>query len=116
MELSVIIHDARNKTPNIKLKREVHDNWMILKSVDTNPILLDENRQQVFLTVEDAIANDWQYENAALTKEKLLELIATLDNNGDVESNHAKLDDWLIDYINDKDIRKAFNSIDRWYA
>ena len=36
--------------------------------------------------------------------------------NGDEEVIHIKMDDELLEYINDKEITDAFDKIDKWYA
>jgi hypothetical protein len=52
-----------------------------------------------------------------MTKEELLEKLAYLrKHNWDTEANHGEADDLLLEYINDKDIKKAFEEIEKWYA
>lgn len=34
----------------------------------------------------------------------------------DIESGHAIADDLLIKYIDDEDIKKAYDEINKWYA
>lgn len=56
-----------------------------------------------------------------MTKEELLrELISfqvkTKDMYWDQEGAHIRADEALLEYINDEEIKKAYNSIDKWYA
>jgi len=51
-----------------------------------------------------------------MTKEELLSILKELQENGDQEIAHAKADDALLEYINDEDVSKAFEEIDKWYA
>lgn len=45
------------------------------------------------------------------------ELIRILKRDtGDKEVDHGNADDALLDFINDKEITEAFNSVDKWYA
>lgn len=50
----------------------------------------------------------------------LPELIAALNAisgfSEDQEKDHIAADNLLLDYINDPDVRKAFEAIDKWYA
>ena len=49
----------------------------------------------------------------------LLEMLANClrrNEDGDTESIHMEADAALLDYINDKDITKAFHAIYKWYA
>ena len=50
-----------------------------------------------------------------MTKE---ELIAALKecNSKDKERDHTKADELLIAYINDKDVKAAYDAIGKWYA
>lgn len=53
-----------------------------------------------------------------MTKKQLvkkLELIAT-QLNDDPEVAHAKADEVLLDYINSKEVKYAWNKIKKWYA
>lgn len=48
-------------------------------------------------------------------KEKLIQaLVALVD--GDTERNHEAADNLIIEYINDKEIKKAYEDIDKWFA
>lgn len=50
-----------------------------------------------------------------MDKAELIEILKDLVV-GDIEINHSKADDALLDFINDDEIRKAWNNIDKWYA
>lgn len=50
-----------------------------------------------------------------MTKDELIEALESYANY-DNETAHIMADDALLDYINDDEIRKAFNAIDKWYA
>lgn len=41
---------------------------------------------------------------------------ATGHGGTDVEHDHAEADDLLIEYINDPEIEKAYDRIEKWYA
>jgi hypothetical protein len=52
-------------------------------------------------------------------REKLLNTLRELaepKTHSDIEANHAKADDALLEYINDKDITEAYKKIEKWYA
>ncbi len=49
-------------------------------------------------------------------KELLIKGLKMQQRNCDTESAHSIADSFLLDYINDKDIRKAFEDIPKWYA
>lgn len=50
-----------------------------------------------------------------ITKEQLIAILK--DNcDKDLERAHERSDDALLNYINDPDVTKAFNSVDKWYA
>lgn len=51
-----------------------------------------------------------------MTKEVLLDKLRELASSSDLESAHSDADDLLIDFINDSEIRKAYDKIDKWYA
>ena len=50
-----------------------------------------------------------------MTKEQLLIELGKC-NKYDNEEGHLKADQLLLEFINDKDIEKAFDNIDKWYA
>lgn len=51
-------------------------------------------------------------------KEELInELNAIADNGGyDQENNHVMADELLLKYIDDSEIKEAYDKIDKWYA
>jgi hypothetical protein len=51
-----------------------------------------------------------------MTKRKLLEILAGCERSPDTETAHADADDALIEFINDNDIKKAYEKIAKWYA
>lgn len=51
-----------------------------------------------------------------MSKKELIEKLTELFNNKDTEESHIYADKFLIDYINDEDIKMAYNSIHKWYA
>ena len=53
-----------------------------------------------------------------MDKEKLINELKKLSSNvnNDFEMTHWKADELLIKYINDKDIKKAFDNVGKWYA
>lgn len=53
-----------------------------------------------------------------MTKEEAVETLRAIAeaSHSDPESAHADADDVLLNYIDDADIRAAFESVARWYA
>lgn len=51
-----------------------------------------------------------------MTKEALIERLKTLAEWDDNEAAHIEADDALIEYIDDNDVKEAFDSIRKWYA
>jgi hypothetical protein len=51
-----------------------------------------------------------------MSKEELLKKLKEYEGLGDTEMAHGYADDVLIEFINDKDIEKAYEKIDKWYA
>ena len=59
-----------------------------------------------------------------MSKEELLkelkEIVSDIEKAGeeyyDLEGSHIRADNLLLDYINDEEVREAFNDIDKWYA
>ena len=51
-----------------------------------------------------------------LTKEQLLRKLKFLSMLADLEIAHSEADQALLDFIDDDEIRSAFNSLDKWYA
>lgn len=50
-----------------------------------------------------------------ISKKKLIEILKD-SQNGNYEDAHSSADSALLDYINDKEITEAFNSVERWYT
>ena len=50
-----------------------------------------------------------------MTKEELLKALNEC-HTGDEERDHKKADDLLLEFINDTEIKLAFESIKKWYA
>lgn len=54
------------------------------------------------------------------TKQELLECLqalkTTLDHVNDREEIHLVADRLLLEYINDEEVNKIYNSIDKWYS
>lgn len=49
--------------------------------------------------------------------EKLIEELNKIAKNAyDEESDHSQADKLLLEFINNEEVTKAFNSIDKWYA
>jgi hypothetical protein len=61
-----------------------------------------------------------------MTREKLLDRLRYIKSDielknrvgdfPDLEISHKVADNLLLDYINDKDVTKAFNNIEKWYS
>lgn len=51
-----------------------------------------------------------------MTKEELLAKLKECEEGGDVEGGHYDADAALIEYINDPDVREAYERIEKWYA
>lgn len=53
-----------------------------------------------------------------MTKDELIESLQALANlsGDDPETAHAEADDLLIEFINDAEIKAAYDSIVKWYA
>lgn len=49
-------------------------------------------------------------------QEALRELKAIEANQGDIERDHARADDILLELIDDEEISEAYYDIDKWYA
>lgn len=50
-----------------------------------------------------------------MTKAKLILELKKL-KGADPEAEHSRADDLLIDFIDDEDIKRAFNNVNKWYA
>jgi hypothetical protein len=57
-------------------------------------------------------------EGGGVTKEQLLAKLIELkaDPPGDAEAIHWEADRALLDFIDDKEIEKAFDALEKWYA
>jgi len=51
-----------------------------------------------------------------MTRQELLERLKEINENSDTEGGHIEADEALIEYINDEDIKKAYDDIRKWYA
>lgn len=51
-----------------------------------------------------------------MTKQELLDKLKECKLGNDLESQHIEADDLLLEYINDPDITKEYNSWDKWYS
>lgn len=51
-----------------------------------------------------------------MNKEELLNILLEDEYSIDPEAHHAQCDDALLEYINDKQISKAFKLRTKWYA
>lgn len=52
-----------------------------------------------------------------MEKEELIKKLKMIfDLNGDVESAHAKADEALLEFINDKEVTETYDMIEKWYA
>lgn len=51
-----------------------------------------------------------------MTKEELIKKLEELQKDTDLERSHGEADDLLLEYINDNDIREAYDKLDKWYA
>lgn len=51
-----------------------------------------------------------------MTKAELIEKLEELHDGWDHEANHGKADDLLIEFINDPEVKEAFDKIEKWYA
>ena len=51
-----------------------------------------------------------------MTRKFLLARLRILSKDGDPETAHVEADKLLLDYINDEEIREAFDSWNKWYA
>lgn len=51
-----------------------------------------------------------------LTKKQLLRKLEKCAKDYDIESAHCDADALLVDYLDDDEIREAYNKIEKWYA
>ena len=56
-------------------------------------------------------------ENGCINKELAIENLKKIQEyNGDPEAAHGYADDLLIEFIDDEEIKKEFDKIEKWYA
>ena len=65
--------------------------------------------------------SDWKDEaksvpSPQLNRDQLLRMLSQLQYSGDAEAVHYEADLFLLSYIADEDITRAFLSLKRWYA
>lgn len=58
-------------------------------------------------------ASEKKYADA---KAQLLEKLRELAVGGDPEICHGEADELLLNYINDDEVKQAFDAIEKWYA
>ena len=51
-----------------------------------------------------------------MTKEELIVQLKSWHGPTDAEIAHDKADALLLDYIDDEEVRQAFDAIEKWYA
>ncbi len=51
-----------------------------------------------------------------MTKEELIERLKTIQEYNNPEVAHYEADQALLEFIGDEEIKKLFNSLERWYA
>jgi len=51
-----------------------------------------------------------------MNKQELLIILKDEAGNDDLEVAHSNADEALLKFINDPEITKAFDNIDKWYA
>ena len=56
----------------------------------------------------------WAKKICIMTKEELIDKLNGLCS--DPEENHIEADELLLEFINDEDVKEAFQSIYKWYA
>lgn len=47
---------------------------------------------------------------------ELIEKLESLQSSKDTEAAHGDADDALIEFINDEEVKKEWEAIDKWYA
>lgn len=93
---------------------ELNDFYKLL-----NIIIEDESEEDEYCVFPKAYVDGYRKgqeftkEENKKKKENLLELLEELSNLKDVEIAHAEADEALIKYINDRDIAKAFEKIEK---
>ena len=51
-----------------------------------------------------------------MNKKELVKELKALQNDDDNETSHSNADSLLLEYIDDKEVKEAFNKIEKWYA
>lgn len=51
-----------------------------------------------------------------MNKEKLIQKLKVLQGQRDIEATHIEADELLLQFIDDKDITKEYNAIDKYYV
>jgi len=51
-----------------------------------------------------------------MNKTELLQKLKDLSESYDTEGAHVRADEAIIEYINDVEIKSAFEEIEKWYA
>jgi hypothetical protein len=51
-----------------------------------------------------------------MTKKELIRDLTELKNSKDTESAHIDADELLVEFINDPEIKAAYDAIRKWYA
>ena len=52
-----------------------------------------------------------------ITRDELIQALQEYTkNNDDPECTHVKIDNMLIEYINDKEIKELWEKVEMWYA
>lgn len=52
----------------------------------------------------------------SMTKKELIRDLTELKNSKDTESAHIDADELLVEFINDPEIKAAYDAIRKWYA
>ena len=47
---------------------------------------------------------------------ELKEKLKSINPNWDVEMNHVRADELLLEYINDPEVTQLFDNIEKWYV
>jgi hypothetical protein len=51
-----------------------------------------------------------------MTRERLIQLLNQCSLNRNAEEAHLEADQWLLEYINDTEVSKAFAKVPKWYS
>jgi hypothetical protein len=51
-----------------------------------------------------------------MEKEELIKELEKLYENPDTEDAHFEADNLIIDYIDDREIKEAYENVSKWYA